>query len=311
MSIAAEPRPAVVPKATRRSWSNGAMYWIRRIHLYSGLFMFPWVMLYGVTALLFNHPGAFADRVQQTLERDDFQGTALEAAIDPSADAEQVVKALNAKLGSGQVKHVEPGRAIYSRDVIAARVRGPGQDHAVAFDIPSGSALVSTAAQANEQQAPFAMRGLKVPGSLSERVKSGLPKALAQRGLAADEAGIAQGSELVFFVEVEGKRWRAVYNIQTGAVTGSPAESAGDLTPRRFLTQLHLAHGYPSSGGIRWWWALSVDVMFVSMVFWGISGIFMWWQLKAVRVMGGLVLVTSLVVATLVALGMHRSLSGL
>ena len=31
------------------------MRWIRRIHLYAGLLMFPWVLLYGFTALLFNH----------------------------------------------------------------------------------------------------------------------------------------------------------------------------------------------------------------------------------------------------------------
>ena len=35
--------------------------WIRRIHLYSGLFMLPWVLLYGFTALLFNHPNTMTD----------------------------------------------------------------------------------------------------------------------------------------------------------------------------------------------------------------------------------------------------------
>ena len=29
---------------------------VRRVHLYFGLFLVPWVMLYGFTALLFNHP---------------------------------------------------------------------------------------------------------------------------------------------------------------------------------------------------------------------------------------------------------------
>src|SRR5262245_33925407 len=69
--------PATV-RPVRRPWYRVAMHWVRRIHLYSGLFMFPWVMLYGITALLFNHPGAFPDRVQHVLTREDFVATPLE-----------------------------------------------------------------------------------------------------------------------------------------------------------------------------------------------------------------------------------------
>jgi hypothetical protein len=286
------------------------MHWLRRIHLYSGLFMFPWVMLYGITALLFNHPGAFPDRAQRTLSIDDFAGTPLERLTNGAADAEQVIAALNAKLvARGQsgppYRLVEPDKAGYTREVIVARARGAGQEHSVLFDLPSGTALVSTAEQADGQEPPFAVRGLKVAGSLAERVKTSLPKALSRHGLRADDAGIAVGTELVFLVEADGGIWRATYNVQTGAVTGSPADSPSDLSTRRFLTQLHLAHGYPSEGGIRWIWALAVDAMFVAMVFWGVSGLFMWWQIKAVRAAGAVVLTASLILATVLALGMH------
>ena len=46
------PRP-------RRSFSW--MRLVRRVHLYSGLFLVPLVLLYGVTAFLFNHPAAFSE----------------------------------------------------------------------------------------------------------------------------------------------------------------------------------------------------------------------------------------------------------
>lgn len=298
----------------RRPWSREAMHWVRRIHLYSGLFMFPWVMLYGVTALLFNHPGAFPDQPGRTLRLEEFKGTPLEEIADPAADAEKVIAALNAKFATIAESQppfhlINPEMARYTRDRISARVRGEGQEHSVLLDLPSGTAYVSTERQSQAERAPFATRGLKAAGSLGERVKLGLPKALARLGLSAEEAGIAVGTELVFFVEVDGRPWRATCSIQTGAVTGARADAPGDLSLRRFLTQLHLAHGYASQGGVRWVWALGVDAMFASMVFWAISGLLMFWQIKAVRRVGAIVVAASLIVATLLALAMHQQFS--
>ena len=291
---------------------------MRRIHLYSGLFMFPWVVLYGFTALLFNHPGLLSDRPGRTLTRDDFVGTALEPLADPAADAEQAIAALNAKFDSGtpsapRFRLVSSERAVYSRDVIVARSRGAGQEHSVLLDLPSGTAFVSTSEQAEADQAPFATRGLKVSGALGERVKVGLPQALSRQGLAADDAGISIGTELLFLVEAEGRVWRATYSPQTGAVSGRPFDTdrPSDLSARKFLTQLHLSHGFPSQAGIKSLWAVVVDCMFVCMIFWGISGLFMWWQIKSVRVVGAMVLTIGLILATLLAVGMHGELARL
>src|SRR5690606_14818028 len=41
----------------RRRWKLGRVNKIvRRIHLYLGLLMFPWLLLFGVSGMLFNHP---------------------------------------------------------------------------------------------------------------------------------------------------------------------------------------------------------------------------------------------------------------
>lgn len=307
---------AVAARSTRRrTGASKVMYWIRRIHLYSGLFMFPWVMLYGITALLFNHAGLFPDRPGRTLTRAEFVGTALEQMVNPAADAEQAVAALNAKFASAgrsssPFRLVAPERAVYTRDVIVARARGTGQEHSVLFDLPSGTAFVSTSEQAEAELPPFAMRGLKVPGALGERVKAGLPQALTRQGLAADDASISIGAELLFLVEADGRVWRASYHPQTGAVSGRPLDTSrpSDLSTRRFLTQLHLTHGYPSQPGIKWLWAMVVDCMFASMIFWGLSGLFMWWHIKSVRAVGAAVLTISLFLAAALALGMHRAM---
>src|SRR5688500_7345090 len=150
--------PAAKAGGRRSALFRDAMHWVRRIHLYSGLFMFPWVMLYGITALLFNHPGAFPDQPGRTLRLDEFKGTPLEEIADPAADAEKVIAALNTKFATSTAvkptfRLVNPEQARYTRDRISARVRGEGQEHSVLLDLPSGTAYVNTEKQSQAERA--------------------------------------------------------------------------------------------------------------------------------------------------------------
>jgi len=104
------------------------------------------------------------------------------------------------------------------------------------------------------------------------------------------------------------KVWTVTYNALTGTVSGTPADGVPppeELSTRRFLTRLHLAHGFPGSPNTKWFWAVLVDAMAFVMVFWGLSGLFMWWQVKSTRRWGFLVLLVSAVAATALGLGMH------
>ncbi|MEM9493721.1 MAG: hypothetical protein AAGC55_31525, partial [Myxococcota bacterium] len=66
---------------------------------------------------------------------------------------------------------------------------------------------------------------------------------------------------------------------------------------RSFALRLHMSHGFPSQIGPRWLWAVMVDLMFLTMVFWGLSGLLMCIQMKRVRRNGLLVLVLGVVIA--------------
>jgi hypothetical protein len=72
--------------------------------------------------------------------------------------------------------------------------------------------------------------------------------------------------------------------------------------------RLHTAHGYPSEFGARWIWAIAVDVMFLCMVGWGVTGLLMWWQMKNVRKIGAVLIALSVVVSLASAIGMHSSM---
>ena len=60
-------------------------------------------------------------------------------------------------------------------------------------------------------------------------------------------------------------------------------------TGRSFLQNLHTLHAYPGVYGARWIWSLLVDIMGAAMFVWGLTGIVMWWKLRRLRDMGGVV----------------------
>src|SRR5687768_13021395 len=82
-------------KRTRVSY-NAAMKLLRRVHLYSGLFMTPWVFLYGLTAMLFNHPTWFSDRDVIEFGPEVVAGTTLAQIPRPDDLAAQLLQKLNA-----------------------------------------------------------------------------------------------------------------------------------------------------------------------------------------------------------------------
>jgi hypothetical protein len=147
---------------------------------------------------------------------------------------------------------------------------------------------------------------------LHERVKGAAPAVLERTGFPSGDVTVTSVPDLSFLMSDGTKTWRVTYNAMTGTVNGASAEAAApaeELSTRRFLLRLHTAHGYPGDTNAKWFWAVVVDVMAFVMVFWGVSGVFMWWQLKSTRVLGFLILLASAAAATALGFGMHDFLS--
>ncbi len=95
----ASSKAQAAARARARTRFNQSMKLVRRAHLYAGLFMTPWVFLYGITATLFNHPLELLSDVEQTqrsIALADLAGTPLATFPTPQALASQVVNAINA-----------------------------------------------------------------------------------------------------------------------------------------------------------------------------------------------------------------------
>jgi hypothetical protein len=149
---------------------------------------------------------------------------------------------------------------------------------------------------------------LKLDNPLHERVQASVPAVLEKAGFPKGEVTVTSVPDLSFLMDADGKVWRVTYNAQTGSVSGRPADepaSESALSPRRFLTRLHTTHGYPGEWGARWAWAAVVDAMAAIMVFWGASGLLMWWQIRATRWVGLAVLLASSAAAAWLGVGMH------
>ena len=53
-----------------------------------------------------------------------------------------------------------------------------------------------------------------------------------------------------------------------------------------FLERMHRRRGFQFDSAWEDTWALSVDVVIIAMVFWALSGLWMWWEMKATRFWG-------------------------
>ena len=309
-----ESRTEAKRSASSRARYNRVMKWVRRAHLYAGLFMTPWVFLYGVTALLFNHPDAFPDADFVRFGRAQTVGTVFEKAPRPNELAAKVVDALNQPGPNGAkapaYRLVRPVEARYAREYFAS-LKGDGQEQLLRIDLENGEGSIRTQVKTTEKPAPFVRKGgLKLTPPPMETLAKGLPAAIEKLGAGKDQVvERTLAPDLSFLMEGEGRTWRVTYNGQTGLISGRSEAERNPLSTRGYLLRLHVAHQYPSELNSKWFWALAVDAMFISMVGWGITGLLMWWQMKNVRKIGIVVLIFSVIAATAVALGMHRALT--
>lgn len=319
-----------------------AMHAIRRGHLYLGLFLFPWAVLYGVTAFLFNHPTAFSDSPTTAFEAETLAGTPFEMRTSAQDVAEQVLVKLNEKQKPA-TPYALAGDAKFVREFAFATVKADGQTVSVLVDVKSGSGTVRSQVVKEKvelEKPPFApgrgeapggrggrggpprgeggprgsavAEGIKLENPIHERIKASVPTILERTGFPTGEVTVTSVPDVQFPVLADGRTWTATYNPMTGAIGGSPAEAKPDteISVRRFLLRLHTAHGYPGEPNARWFWAVIVDVMAFVMCFWGVSGLLMWWQLKATRKLGLAILVLSAIAATALGFAMHTAMTG-
>lgn len=70
-----------------------------------------------------------------------------------------------------------------------------------------------------------------------------------------------------------------------------------------FLERMHRRRGFQDPYAVEDTWAFSVDLTVITLVFWGLSGIWLWWGIRQTRLLGAACLALGLVLfATFLAL---------
>ena len=290
---------------------------IRRTHLYAGLFLAPWVAMYGFSGFIFNHgswfaPGGRDKPIEWTVDT-----TALPQWPEPDALARKVVAALNAaekdKAGGTEYRlsaegspKLQGGVSLEGRDEADASVF-------LSFDRQERKGTtVHSPPSPPEEQVKLQTNDAELLNATKAAILAAAGK--ADRKLSATKwTGDGDFPRLSFPVEHGKERRVATYDLRSGLVSFSPAPEPRSMRVPDFLTSLHTSHGYPpdkKSEKMRAVRAVFVDAMAFLMCFWALSGIVMWLQLKQLRRPGLVVAIASLLATAFVWSAMYRFFTG-
>jgi len=295
-----ERRQTFAQRAGTRNW-NRMMRVVRRVHLYSGLFLFPWVLMYGVTALLFNHPFVLPD-IQIESVPPAVTGSPLFGLPSAAETAASVVEELKRTRPEafGDLA-IAAGSKPYYPYPPSANARTGDRSLEFSVDLSDGAGVLRTK-PIPPSEGPFSPPvSVSVSSPLVERVTTGTKALLAEKGYEVETVNFRGPPDLYFEVETAGRVITVKYN-----AVNSTLMSVNPLSWRQYFLRLHTAHHYPKEIGARWFCAIAFDVMFAAMVFWGISGLFMWWQIKSIRWVG----LATVILGAVMALGMGIAMHG-
>ena len=279
---------------------------LRRIHLYSGLALLPWVLLYGVTAFLFNHPTVGSTWSSRDLEAGDYGKDVT--LLSPDQVADRAVAALadsDEDEDRAGITLRRVGPANFSRKAFF-NVETETEEYRVDYALDSAESRIRNRPRTSHSETPpFAADHLLDPPPLDAWLPE-VKATLASAGVPTDGLRARSVPAVEFEVEHDGRRWLARLDPKSGDLTGTALDEPNEsMHWRSFLLRLHLSHGFGSSSSARFFWAIVVDVMFAAMVFWGLSGVLMWIQIRRTRAVGLAILILSAVAASLLGFGMH------
>ncbi|MBC04469.1 MAG: hypothetical protein CMJ34_14380 [Phycisphaerae bacterium] len=292
-------RPGSGPRARRRSRSPGLVKIFRRTHMYFGLVLVPFVLLYGLTAIFFNHP-TWLDGRADPVENDP---AVLEAHSGFPIDvlSEEIRASLETAMGESVEVVGEP--AITGTFLFESRQDGERIRVRVDPDTLASTTQV-TALPGEDEPRRFPE---ELETSIGDRVDSLKTEVESLAGVESPSIRVAPDIDLQ--VRVGDEEWHVGYDLRTGRLSERRVgELRRDFSLRSFLLRLHVSRGYPEDVGVRSFWGGIVDVTAFLMIFWAISGVVMWWQMRPLRNAGMMALGGGVLMAGLLAWGMYVAL---
>ena len=306
--VEGEATSRVVNRSQRRPSKRTARrlnVWVRRMHLYAGLFLLPWVFLYGITGAMFNHHTLLSQSDARRLSPESLEDSSLRAFPSAQELAVQVMRQIEKLAPESEFSIDNDHPAEFSNDIVL-EVRTGGEKHSVHIDPVMRSTSVVEMVEAKRPDALLEeIKGVRLPTDPYKLANNAVPQIMSQAGLASDGSVHPRGwCKLNFLASIDGQPARVTYVLRDGHVDITKYDGSDGMTTRQFLLRLHTSHGQPPHWNARFLWSLFLDAMAIAMVTWGITGLVMWWQIKRVRRTGAVVIAASLITAMWMYFGM-------
>nr|WP_299272502.1 PepSY domain-containing protein [uncultured Psychroserpens sp.] len=272
----------------------------RRIHLYAGLFMIPYIFIFGLSGIIFNHPTILNDR-----SFDSFILDKEESFASTFPDVEKLATSItNSIVRDGLISNPEIKNIKYNGTMIL-RSMNDVADYRMNVDIPTSKVQLLTLPDfVNNTEVSSGNYATSNINSKDLLYKA--EQVLKKQDIVPGKSRIQRIPNLEFDLENDTGNYRVTYNYTSGNYR------VNDLGKRKFklnylLTNLHQVHGYPVAGfSVQWLWVFFADSLAVLMIIWAISGLIMWFKMKRLFTIGVILLSISMLVFIIILINSYE-----
>ena len=273
----------------------------RRIHLYTGLIMVPYIFIFGLSGLLFNHPTLMIDRSVESFKLSD-----EDSFNKLFPDLEQLATSIaDSIVNDGLISQPTIGAVNYSNTLILRNLNKDA-DYRVQIDLPTSNVQLMTLPDFADNP-EIASGNYNLGVSLnSDKLAKKLEQILTKQGIEPGNSRVQRVPDLIFDLNSKDTNYQVIYNLSNGNYR------IVDLNKRKFkinyfLTNIHQEHGYPISGfSIKWLWVFFADSLSILMIVWALSGIIMWFNMKKLLTIGTVLLAFSILVSIIILINYYE-----
>lgn len=268
----------------------------RKIHMYAGLIMIPYLLFFGISGFIFNHPTFLSNRTSSSFNMDNKKGW---QALFP--DIQILARSLTDSLRArGVIKEGRVANLQYDQSMIIRKKTDQG-DYRMEIDVPSSNArLLVLPDFVDHSRLPGGQVMLDKATVAHDQILEVSNKVLNEHGAKSGHTRIQRFPRLMFDIKNKTQNYRVTYNLSNGNYR------LQDLNKRRFkvsyfFTNLHEQHGYPPGRfSIKTLSTFLADCFAILLIIWGITGLYMWYKFKRYHAIGAVLLSIAIVGAFLI-----------
>ncbi len=299
--------PSVRKSAVKRAGWTKTMIFLRRVHLYAGLFLLPWVFLYGITGAMYNHQWLLPEAHFTTFSPETLASMPIQDF--PAADklAQQVIDKIQTQADGVSIALDNRHPPEFTNNIMY-EVFADGERYVVEINPVDHSSSLIHHPQGNHKPEKMLgdIRNINLHPNPLDAIANSVPAVLKAGGVEGGSKPKPHGwSKLNFLASVDGQPARITYVLKDGHVEVSRYDGKPGMSLRNFFLRLHTTHGQGPHWNGRMFWTIILDAMAIAMVCWGITGLLMWWQIKRTRRIGAIVMTLSLLTAAILYLSIQ------